>query len=102
MDEVVVSTEQFNARIARLISQWRADKKGNDTLAGGADSIIFVLGKSDESGTFQKTNSLQYWLLGYEFPATLFLVTLDKCYILTSGKKGKPMLSLRHSEGCIR
>ena len=89
-----MSTDQFNSRISKLISQWRADKKGNNSLCAGADSFIFVLGKSDETGLFQKTNSLQYWLLGYEFPATLILVTLDKCCILTSAKKGMNVLDI--------
>lgn len=32
---------------------------------------------------------LQFWLLGYEFPTTLMLFTLDAIYILTTQKKGK-------------
>ena len=32
--------------------------------------------------------SLQFWLLGYEFPTTLMLFTLDTLYILTTQKKG--------------
>lgn len=31
---------------------------------------------------------LQFWLLGYEFPTTLMLFTLDTLYILTTQKKG--------------
>ena len=31
---------------------------------------------------------LQFWLLGYEFPTTLMLLTLDTIYILTTAKKG--------------
>lgn len=30
----------------------------------------------------------QFWLLGYEFPTTLMLFTLDTLYILTTAKKG--------------
>jgi nucleosome binding factor SPN SPT16 subunit len=30
----------------------------------------------------------QFWLLGYEFPTTLMLFTLDTLYILTTQKKG--------------
>jgi nucleosome binding factor SPN SPT16 subunit len=30
----------------------------------------------------------QFWLLGYEFPTTLMLFTLETLYILTTQKKG--------------
>jgi nucleosome binding factor SPN SPT16 subunit len=33
--------------------------------------------------------SSQFWLLGYEFPTTLMLFTLDTLYILTTQKKAK-------------
>lgn len=32
---------------------------------------------------------IQFWLLGYEFPATLMLFTLDCLYVVTTAKKGK-------------
>lgn len=28
------------------------------------------------------------WLLGYEFPATLMLITPEKLYVITTAKKG--------------
>ena len=31
---------------------------------------------------------VQFWLLGYEFPTTLMLFTVDTLYILTTAKKG--------------
>lgn len=34
--------------------------------------------------------SLQFWLLGYEFPTTLMLFTPETLYILTTQKKGAP------------
>lgn len=33
--------------------------------------------------------SSQFWLLGYEFPSTLFVITPDMMYILTTKKKGR-------------
>ena len=30
----------------------------------------------------------QFWLLGYEFPTTMMLFTVDTLYILTTAKKG--------------
>jgi Xaa-Pro aminopeptidase len=30
----------------------------------------------------------QFWLLGYEFPATLFVFTTEAVYVVTTAKKG--------------
>ena len=39
---------------------------------------------------------LQFWLLGYEFPATLLVFTTAVLYVVTTEKKGKsaPPLSI--------
>lgn len=34
------------------------------------------------------TNTSQFWLLGYEFPATLLVFTPDVMYVVTTAKKG--------------
>jgi nucleosome binding factor SPN SPT16 subunit len=44
-------------------------------------------------GVFDTYRYLQFWLLGYEFPATLFLITPEKFYVVTTAKKGN-LLSL--------
>lgn len=36
--------------------------------------------------------SRQFWLLGYEFPTTMMLLTVDSIYILTTAKKGEDAL----------
>lgn len=33
-------------------------------------------------------DNLQFWLLGYEFPATLMVFTTEALYIVTTTKKG--------------
>jgi FACT complex subunit SPT16 len=35
------------------------------------------------------TRASQFWLLGYEFPTTLMLLTTDSIYIVTTAKKGE-------------
>lgn len=34
-------------------------------------------------------------MLGYEFPATLFLITKEKFYVVTTGKKAKHLETLK-------
>ncbi|KAF3308296.1 FACT complex subunit spt16 [Orbilia oligospora] len=84
-DEIVIDKQNFSTRIATLISAWRSQR--NEQF-GGASSLLLLLGKSDSSG-YTKTLSLFYWLLGYEFPATLMLLTFDKVYVVTTAKKAK-------------
>lgn len=38
---------------------------------------------------------LQFWLLGYEFPATLMVFTTEALYIVTTAKKGTCLVPLR-------
>lgn len=68
--------------------------------------MVILMGKAEESG-FQKKNAMhvsyirrrfprtsadlvspQFWLLGYEFPATLMVFTTEALYIVTTAKKG--------------
>ncbi|KAK4984929.1 FACT complex subunit spt16 [Elasticomyces elasticus] len=86
-DEVSIDEQAFHNRLSSFISQWKTDKRSGDAVFGGAGSIVIVMGKSDEAGSFQKNSAMQFWLLGYEFPATLFIITLEGLYIVTTKKK---------------
>jgi len=88
MADIKIDKNLFQERLSHFISAWKADKRGGDALFGGASSILVLMGKTEESAQFQKNNAIHFWLLGYEFPATLFLFTLDTLYIVTTAKKG--------------
>jgi len=80
----------FHKRVQTLINYW----KNNQEEFGNADSLLFVTGTSEDEISYQKTISLQIWLLGYEFPETLILITMDKVFFVTSQKKGKILETL--------
>ncbi|CAK3779217.1 FACT complex subunit spt16 [Lecanosticta acicola] len=86
-EEVSIDKTAFHNRLSSLISAWKGDKRSGNNVFGDASSIVVVMGKSDETQGFHKANGLQFWLLGYEFPATLFLITLEAMYIITTKKK---------------
>jgi nucleosome binding factor SPN SPT16 subunit len=86
-DEVSIDKNQFHTRLSSLIAQWKADKRSGSNVFGDAGSIAIAMGKTDENAGFHKANALQFWLLGYEFPATLFVITLEAMYIITTKKK---------------
>ena len=86
-DEVSIDKATFHNRLSAFISQWKQDKRNGDTLFAGASSIAIVMGKSDESQGFTKTSAMQFWLLGYEFPHTLFILTPDLLQIVPSAAR---------------
>lgn len=114
-DEVKIDRDTFNNRLSHFVSTWKGDKRqSNDALFGGVGSIVVLLGRNEDSQSFQKNNAMhvsataetpldvkslhrfQFCLLGYEFPATLMVFTLDTLYIVTTSKKGTSQSS------CVR
>jgi nucleosome binding factor SPN SPT16 subunit len=94
-DEVKIDKAQFHNRLSSLTAAWKADKRSGNHVFGDVGSIVVVMGKSDEAAGFHKANGLQFWLLGYEFPATLFLITMEAIYIVTTKKKAAYLEALK-------
>ncbi|KUI61029.1 FACT complex subunit SPT16 [Cytospora mali] len=88
-DAIKIDNKLFHERISHFINAWKADKRSGDALFGGASSIVVMMGKMEEAQGFQKNNAMHFWLLGYEFPTTLMVFTLETLYILTTQKKAK-------------
>ncbi|KAL2138417.1 hypothetical protein VTI28DRAFT_6841 [Corynascus sepedonium] len=89
MAEIKIDSKVFQERLSHFITAWKSDKRSGDALFAGASSIVILMGKVDEEPEFYKNNAMHFWLLGYEFPTTLMLFTLDTLYILTTQKKAK-------------
>ncbi|KAK0614179.1 transcription elongation complex subunit [Immersiella caudata] len=89
MADIKIDSKLFQERISHFINAWKADKRSGDALFGGASSVVILMGKVDANPEFHKNNAMHFWLLGYEFPTTLMLLTLDTIYILTTQKKAK-------------
>ncbi|KAL8948463.1 MAG: hypothetical protein Q9222_005351 [Ikaeria aurantiellina] len=94
-DEVKIDSQTFHHRLASLTSAWKADRRSSDALFAGVGSIVVLLGKNEEAATYQKSNAMHYWLLGYEFPATLMIFTPDALWIVTTVKKAKHLEGLK-------
>ncbi|KAK4113921.1 SPT16-domain-containing protein [Canariomyces notabilis] len=89
MADIKIDSKVFQERLSHFINAWKADKRSGDAVFGGVSSILIMMGKVDEEPEFHKNNAMHFWLLGYEFPTTLMLLTLDTLYILTTQKKAK-------------
>ncbi|TGO32871.1 hypothetical protein BHYA_0282g00020 [Botrytis hyacinthi] len=95
MVDIRIDKNLFQERLSHFISSWKADKRGGDAVFNGANSILVLMGKTEDVASFQKNNAIHFWLLGYEFPATLFLFTVDTLYIVTTAKKAKHLEPLK-------
>ncbi|KAF7861373.1 hypothetical protein EAF04_007938 [Stromatinia cepivora] len=95
MVDIRIDKNLFQERLSHFISAWKADKRGGDAVFNGANSILVLMGKTEDVASFQKNNAIHFWLLGYEFPATLFLFTVDTLYIVTTAKKAKHLEPLK-------
>ncbi|KAK4104085.1 SPT16-domain-containing protein [Parathielavia hyrcaniae] len=89
MADIKIDSKAFQERLSHFVSAWKTDKRSDNALFAGASSIVILMGKVDEEPEFHKNNAMHFWLLGYEFPTTLMLFTLDTLYILTTQKKAK-------------
>jgi Xaa-Pro aminopeptidase len=95
-DKIAIDKNTFFNHLSNFYASWKADKRSGNTLFGGAGSIVILMGKtkSDES-SFQKNNAMHFWLLGYEFPATLFVLTTEAIYVVTTAKKAELLEPLK-------
>lgn len=94
-DAIKIDKTIFSNRLSSLYTTWRADKRAATPVFGGATSIVIIMGRTEDTNSFQKNNAMHFWLLGYEFPATLFLFTMEAMYVVTTAKKAKHLEPLQ-------
>lgn len=95
MGDIKIDGKLFQERINHFINAWKNDKRAGDHVFGGVSSIVIMMGKVEENPEFHKNNAMHFWLLGYEFPTTLMLFTVDSLYVVTTAKKAKHLEQLK-------
>jgi len=58
MSDIVINADTFFDRLSVLYNSWKADKRSQDAVFGGADSIVVLTGKAEQESTYQKNNAL--------------------------------------------
>ena len=58
MAEIKIDKNLFQERLAHFTSAWKTDKRSNDAMFNGASSILILMGKTEESASFQKNNAI--------------------------------------------
>ncbi|EXJ93667.1 xaa-Pro aminopeptidase [Capronia coronata CBS 617.96] len=98
MGDIVINANTFFERLTTLYNAWKADKRSGDGSFGGADTIVVLTGKADQDTQYVKNNAVHFWLLGYEFPATLMVFTPAVLYVVTTEKKAKHLQPLKNGK----
>ncbi|KAL6866069.1 FACT complex subunit spt16 [Amphichorda felina] len=95
MADIKLDSKLFQERISHFATAWKNDLRSKDSLFGGASSMVVMMGKVEEAPELHKNNAMHFWLLGYEFPTTMMLFTVDTLYILTTAKKAKHLEQIK-------
>lgn len=88
MGDIVISSATFHRRASLLFSNWEANDADAAPL-GELDHLLIVAGNSNEDNPYRKGSAIQTYLLGYEFPSTLMLLSKNKIYFVVSSTKAK-------------
>jgi nucleosome binding factor SPN SPT16 subunit len=94
MGDIQIDKTTFHDRLSGFLAAWKNDKRSGDAVFSGASSMFICVGKATEA-VYSKTAALQLWLLGYEFPATLIVVTPDAIHFVTTKKKAVYLENLK-------
>lgn len=85
--EVNINAEKFFQRLERLQAHWTTHKS---VLWGGSDAICIPLGSSaGKEMNYSKASSMHLYLLGYEFPDSIMVITRESFHFMATAKKCK-------------
>lgn len=83
---VVLDVTTFFRRLQRLRSYWKVSTPTGELAK--CDALMLTLGNPSDFSIYQKTTAMFTWLLGYEFPETVMLITRDNVIFITTMRKG--------------
>ena len=83
--DVVINAEKFFQRLERLQTHWTTHKS---TVWGGSDAICIPLGSATgKEMNYSKSSSVHLYLLGYEFPDSIMIITRNSFHFMATAKK---------------
>ena len=83
--DITIDADIFFNRLDAIKSHWLAHK---EDIWGGADALCIPMGSVKEQDVvYSKSSSLHLYLLGYEFPDSLIVITPDRLYFMATQKK---------------
>ncbi|WRT64164.1 FACT complex subunit SPT16 [Kwoniella shivajii] len=101
MSDIQLDSNLFFKRAEKIFQAWET-ASGDTRELDGLTALQIVLGEpNDDTAAYNKTMSLQLYLLGFEFPSTLMLFTKSprKVTFVCSSSKAKLLKQLQSSNG---
>lgn len=95
---VPLDVPTFQARLERVRAYWRSSAASD---FGRCDALMFALGTATDFTVYQKTTAMFSWLLGYEFPETVMLLTMNRTVFLASQRKGAILDALTAADSTV-
>lgn len=83
---VVLDVNTFFRRLQRLRNHWKVPTAFGELAK--CDVLMLALGNPSDLSIYQKTTAMFTWLLGYEFPETVMLITRNNVTFITTVRKG--------------
>ncbi|XP_058807704.1 FACT complex subunit spt16 isoform X2 [Phymastichus coffea] len=81
-----IDKDIFFRRMKRLYSAWKDGEACSDDSLSKMDCLVSVVG-ADEDVVYSKATALQTWLISYELPDTIMILSKDSISFLASKKK---------------
>jgi nucleosome binding factor SPN SPT16 subunit len=87
MADVAIDGDLFFSRLQRLLTDWDTNK-ALDVWGDNADVVCIPMGSSkDQDAIYSKSSAMHLFLLGYEFPESLLILTKNSLYFIATAKK---------------
>ncbi|KAK4688063.1 FACT complex subunit SPT16, partial [Tremellales sp. Uapishka_1] len=101
MSDVIIDSGLFFKRVEKIFAAWEKPSADTQELKDLSSLQILMGEPNEEASTYSKTASLQTYLLGYEFPSTLILLTRSpkKATFVCSSSKAKILRQLQSTGG---
>ncbi|RXW24869.1 hypothetical protein EST38_g943 [Candolleomyces aberdarensis] len=98
---VELNKTTYAARVKRIYEAWNNASKSEDySSIADVDALFLVAGDpASEDEPMRKGTCFQQWLLGYEFPSTLFLFQKERIAVLCSASKSKILAQIQNVPG---
>jgi nucleosome binding factor SPN SPT16 subunit len=83
--DVNINAEKFFQRLEKFQTDWTEHKS---TRWGGSDAICIPFGAtSSDAVSYSKSSAMHLYLLGYEFPDSIIVITKNSFYFMSTKKK---------------
>lgn len=99
--EVTINAEQFYSRLNKLHSHWLTNK--TTPYYDNCNYLCIPMGAVKGADViYSKSSAIHLYLLGYEFPESILILTTNKLYFITTQKKAIYLEAIKDDNQAIK